>query len=353
MNLRPRGENKERRKKFDKIHRRAEEIIEEMSVFDYDEFKRRLTGKEAIKKGTVQEYFEKKISETDKVSTGKVYRSVLNSLEDFDKNITFQKITPKYLKAYEGWFISKGGSITSIGIYMRHFKAIINRAGKDGLIKSYPFGVDNGKYRIPKSSETKKALSKKEVGMLFDYRTNDWNEYLAKQYWFFSYLCHGMNMVDIANLKFKNIQDNHLKFIRQKTKDTAAHKKEIVVILSDDIWDIINKIGNEIRDPEKYIFPILKQGMSSEQIHAKVQQHTKNTNKYLKRIAEKLGVNNKLTMYWARHSYSTILLRDGAPIEFISEQLGHADIKTTQNYLDGFEDEQKKKFSACLLNFDK
>ncbi|MFN5432775.1 MAG: tyrosine-type recombinase/integrase, partial [Cyclobacteriaceae bacterium] len=62
-----------------------------------------------------------------------------------------------------------------------------------------------------------------------------------------------------------------------------------------------------------------------------------------------LGVN--LTTYAARHSFATVLKRSGAPTEFISESLGHKDLRTTENYLDSFEDNVKESYQKQLLNF--
>jgi integrase/recombinase XerD len=45
--------------------------------------------------------------------------------------------------------------------------------------------------------------------------------------------------------------------------------------------------------------------------------------------------------------------RAGASVEFISEALGHRDVKTTENYLDSFENEMKKKFPCKLSAFKK
>lgn len=53
----------------------------------------------------------------------------------------------------------------------------------------------------------------------------------------------------------------------------------------------------------------------------------------------------------SRHSFSTQLKRSGASTEFIQEALGHANKKTTENYLDGFDNELKKEFSEKLSAF--
>lgn len=42
----------------------------------------------------------------------------------------------------------------------------------------------------------------------------------------------------------------------------------------------------------------------------------------------------------ARHTYATVLKRSGVNIGIISESLGHSDLKTTQIYLDSFENSE-------------
>jgi site-specific recombinase XerD len=53
----------------------------------------------------------------------------------------------------------------------------------------------------------------------------------------------------------------------------------------------------------------------------------------------------------ARHSYATVLKRSGANISYISESLGHSNLKTTENYLASFEKEERIKNVAFLMNF--
>jgi len=50
---------------------------------------------------------------------------------------------------------------------------------------------------------------------------------------------------------------------------------------------------------------------------------------------------------------ATVLKRSGANIAYISESLGHADLKTTENYLASFEREEREKNAKLLTNFDK
>ena len=69
----------------------------------------------------------------------------------------------------------------------------------------------------------------------------------------------------------------------------------------------------------------------------------------LKLIGEDIGYDKPLTTYAARHSFATILKRSGAPTELISESLGHKSLKTTEAYLDSFEDKTRRKFMENLI----
>ncbi len=350
-NPKARGENKKRRQRFDFVEQRAIEIIESHNGFSFDEFESEYLGKK-IKDRSVKAYFENKAAELDeegKVGTATGYRATYTSLLKFDKNISFDKITPKYLKQYETWFVDQGKSYTSVGIYMRNLRHIVNLAIKDKTIVNYPFGEGKNKYQIPVSNNIKKALSLEDIAKLFQYETESEQEQQSLKYWLFSYLCNGMNFADMLNLKYLNISGDTLSFIRQKTKDTSKHKTQISVHLLPQVQLIINELGNKDRSSENFIFPILKPKLSPQESKKLVAQHIQTTNKYMKRIASKVGIDANITTYYARHSYSTIIRDSGASTEFIAEQLGHQSTKVTQSYLDGFKQETKAKFQQQLI----
>ena len=71
----------------------------------------------------------------------------------------------------------------------------------------------------------------------------------------------------------------------------------------------------------------------------------------MKSIAKDLEIKNEVTTYAARHSFATILQRSGVSTEFISEALGHGNIRTTQSYLAGFEDVNKREVIKALTAF--
>ncbi|MEE4196574.1 MAG: site-specific integrase [Bacteroidales bacterium] len=350
-----RGNNKIKRRKFDSIEEKAIDIIDNvLKEFSFEAFKREFRNRKKLN-ANVKSYFEQKIetlNENDKIQTATSYQAAWNSLYKYDKKISFDKISSQYLKKYETWMLKEDNSYTTIGIYLRNFKHIINKAIEKGMPIEYPFGKGKDKYTIPKGNNIKKALTIDEVNKLFNYKPNDKNENLALKYWLFSYLCSGMNMIDIAYLKYKDIQGDNLSFIRQKTKDTSINKRKVNIYVMPETLEIIKEIGNEDRSPESYIFPIFNSEMTELDRFKRNKQHIKFINKYIKRIANKIGIDKNITTYWARHTYSTVLKRSNVSIEFISEQLGHNSLKVTSNYLDGFEDKHRKRNANFLLSKD-
>ena len=170
-------------------------------------------------------------------------------------------------------------------------------------------------------------------------------------FWLFSYFCNGMNFADIARLRWGSFDEKgmSLKIIRTKTIHTK--KSDLIPIqvkLRIETLAIIKKYGTHPRNPEAYVFGFLNPAMTAKESHSTVKQFVKNTNKYMRRIAEKLGIETSLNSYTARHSFATILLRSNAPLKFISESLGHANISTTENYLASFEQEQEVEFLKAL-----
>lgn len=363
MNPKSQGVRAKLRKKFEAIESRAKAVIDELPEFTFEAFEKEYLNKKP-KNATIQDYFNDKIESLEasgKYGTATPYRNTLKALTKFDNNLSFQKITPKYLKRFEDWFViegkrvqkgseKKGGSYTTVAIYMRHLRHIVNLAIDDKVINSYPFGNGKGKYEIPVSKNTKKALTIDEVGLLMNYQTNNVQELVSVKYWLFSYLCNGMNFTDILHLKYKNIeQDNVLRFYRQKTKDTTKVKSKIEVVLLPEAIQIINDLGSPNREPDNYVFPILKKGQTAEQKTKLVAQHISTTNKYLKRAAKTLGITESISTYYARHSYATITRNSGASTEFIAEQLGHQNTSVTKAYLDSFKTDTKREFQNKLI----
>jgi site-specific recombinase XerD len=107
---------------------------------------------------------------------------------------------------------------------------------------------------------------------------------------------------------------------------------------------IIDKWG----DPDsKFIFGYLKDGLTPSEVRIICQNVTRLINRHMGTIAKDVGLPNVST-YTARHSYASNLLKNKASVEFISEALGHGDVRTTKAYLDGFDSDTRREMNQTL-----
>lgn len=184
------------------------------------------------------------------------------------------------------------------------------------------------------------------------YEPENESEEMYRDFWIFSYLANGINVKDMIKLKYKDVRNDTIIFLREKTKKSNRVKpKPIVVPLTEEIKEIIEKWGNPDKAPNNYVFNYLSDGMNPVKELAVKKQLVKQINKYVRRIAKKVGIEKDVTTYVARHSFVTVLKRSGASLEFISEAVGHSNLRTTEGYADSFEDSIKKQFAKALTDF--
>lgn len=292
------------------------------------------------------------LKDNEQASTYLNYQSALKSLENFGGTcIPLERITVDWLKRCERRWISEGKSYSSISIYFRALKCILNRAVHDGILKesSFPFGKN--KYEIPEGYGRKLALTLPEIKKVMSYRddTKDVEEF--RDLWVFSYLCNGINFMDLLFLQYSNIVDGEICFVRSKTSRTAKHSKEIRATITPEMWNIIHKWGNPQSSPQTYIFKYAKGTENAFERVRLVRRIVTKCNRRLKKIAMNTGIS-QLTTYTARHSFATVLKRAGAKTSYISESLGHSNLSVTENYLAYFEKEERIRNARLLTDFN-
>ena len=245
---------------------------------------------------------------------------------------------------------AEGKTVSTIGIYLRHLRAIYNRAIENEIVdqKFYPFGKN--RYQIKAPRNIKKALTIEQISKIIDYDVKEGStQNFVRDIWLFSYLCNGMNIKDIINLKFKNLHTDSIQYDRAKTSNTVQNPKPIIITLLPKAKEILERWTVKKKNENDYIFPVLRKGITELQKQKDKDQFVKTINKYMKLIGNDIGFDKPLTTYSARHSFATVLKRSGAPTEFISESLGHKSLQTTEAYLDSFEDHTRRKFMENLI----
>jgi len=354
-----RGKNRDIRTWLHKFETRANDEAEKLVLFSFSDFERKFFRRSTDGNNLIHHY-NKTIEDCKskgKIGTAESFKYSLNSIIKFKTLHTkketvafpFNSITVNWLEAYEKHMTANGKSITSVGIYLRSLKIIFNKAIEDGDIKEdiYPFG--KRKYQIPKSSKVKKALTNVELGILHRSIPKSFEQQKAKDFWFFSYVCNGMNLKDILLLEFSDIKGDKFSYYRAKTFSKSSVKTKIEIYLTVFSREVIEKYGS--KNKNEYIFPILSKKDSEEVKFKKIKNFTRFVNQHIKKLAKDNNLPEEISSYWARHSFATNSIRKGASMEFISEAFNHSDLRVTKNYFAGFEDKDKKEFADKLMDF--
>jgi integrase len=135
---------------------------------------------------------------------------------------------------------------------------------------------------------------------------------MVRDVFIFSCFC-GLAYIDVVHLTQENIitLDNRPWIIINRQKTNVQSNIPLLEIPQ----MILDKYKGKTKDNR--LLPVL----SNQKINA-----------YLKEIADLCGIKKRLSYHLARHTFATMLLSKGVPIESVSKMLGHTNIKTTQIY---------------------
>jgi len=119
-----------------------------------------------------------------------------------------------------------------------------------------------------------------------------------------------------------------LVFKRVKTSRTYRIK------LNEKARAILVHFGFKKKKANDYLFPIIKRSGNAVLMRMEIKNANTSINKYLNVIAKVLNIPVNLTTYVSRHSWATIADKAGVNRRIISKGLGHADLATTEIYID-------------------
>jgi len=331
----------------------ANKIIREFELdnddFNLSQFENRFRGVECNDNYSVVEFVNELIEEmiqANRIGNAKAYSDTRDSLISFvGKSLTFKNLNHTFLEKYESYLRSRGNSNGGIGFKMREIRAIFNKAIDRKIVNPSLYPFNSFKASKFKSKKQKKALSKDEF-YRFKHVDLDANNPLieAHNYFMFSIYARGMNFMDMMLLRWSDVSNDRITYVRSKTK----------VQFSIEIVEPMRVILDYYRKQNRstgYVFPILlKEGMSPTQIANRKHKVLSRYNKKLKLIGERLNIDKPITSYIARHSYATLLKFEGASTDKISELMGHSSIEITNSYLKEFDSSDLDTTSRKLLD---
>lgn len=280
-----------------------------------------------------------------RMGNANVYRDTCRSLAKYlqNKDCPLASVNVSFLNRYETFLRSEGCADTTMSVYFRTLRAAMNKAIGEKLLPAdlYPFSrnvAEYDKFSLAKFdlSTRKRAITKDEIRLIEAVEVNTPRLLLAKHLFLFSYYGGGINYVDMAQLRWRNVQGSRLQYVRQKTGGLFNLKQPAQLATILDHYRPYTYAGSDA-----YIFGILnsKKHQTQLQIANRLHKVKGQVNQDLKTIGQLAGIETPLTTYVARHSFVTALKRSGVSTAIISEAMGHQTESVTQTYLASFENE--------------
>jgi site-specific recombinase XerD len=255
---------------------------------------------------TVVEYMRSTLDRDEKTISANTYRlheSIIRNFEKYDSRITLKEIDNYFLgKFHEHLLITmKPGSTSKNHKYLRK---VLNRALNAGLISRNPYN----EFIIPNANKRIVYLSPDEVQRLREY--NGIARVQKVRDMFLFQCLTGMSYSDMQLVERKHIVErNGRSYIYNLRKKSGMPQ---IIPVFKETQTIIDRYAGD----EKLFPTISNQRMNS----------------YLKELGDLCHIETPLTTHVARHTFATLILEKGMPLESVSAILGHANLKTTQIY---------------------
>ena len=309
---------------------------------------------DSIRNKTVYGFFDEeaeRLKLAGSINYSNTFKSTKNVIFKYcnNKELRFSDIDYNFLIGLENLFHLKGIKLNTINVYFRTLRTIFNSAIKCKLCKeeNYPFLSRNNpngySFSKLKQETQKRAITIEQMRLIKDFQAKEGTlMFHSKNYFMFSFYCMGMNFNDIAKLKWANINNGRIEYVRSKTGGLFSIK------VNNEIKGILTYYKN-IKQTE-FVFPILKPEFSNpEQQFNRIKKTLKAMNDNLGLIAESTGIDFTITSYVARHSWATIQKNKGTSIPIIGEGLGHKTEAQTSTYLKKFENSVLDEVNKDLL----
>ena len=238
------------------------------------------------------------------------------------QDISIATITESLFEEYRFFLKKSGLKASTVNTNLCWLSRLMFRAVSRRIIRCNPF--ENAKYE--KEEQKIRFLQKSDVMKLMAMRMNDKETELARQMFIFSCFT-GLAISDMENLENKHIQtaadgQMYIRKERQKTKvEFIVPLHPIAEIIIRHCMEEQEENGEQQAVKEKGDSLILPHECSRSVI-----------NDRLSIVGKACGIKERLSFHMARHTFGTMTLNAGIPIESIAKMMGHASISSTQIY---------------------
>ena len=354
-------------KELDDLTNNARKVAAKLEPFSIYELRRQLSNSNNSKNNKDHLLVDiihlkiKKLDTNQQYKSKSHYNTLLKMITSFDSSLLLKDVDQDFLYDFEQFYINgrieKDGEsrlenyYNTLSIYLRDLKAVINLGRDKKMVDhTYEFPFGKNRYIIKTYSTEKEIFSVNQVNSIMSFNSFDTKyQENAHDHWKVCFLCNGSNMSDVLQLKWTDIDDDIISFVRQKTENRTKNVRKLSIPIIKPLRELIDKIGNR---QSEYIFGGFRSPPKKTTIQNKVSKMCKGYNKHLKVIGEKIGLPFSPIISTSRHSYGNYLAKNGVPLERIAEMMGHKDKQrfTTYHYIGSLDTKTLFETNACLID---
>ena len=231
------------------------------------------------------------------------------------KDMPIDTVTKEMFEEFRFYLKKKRFTAKTVNRHLCWLSRLMYRAVSKRVIRYNPF--EDATYE--KEKRKIRFLQKSDIAKLMALKVNDREAEQARQMFLFSCFT-GLAIADMECLKFSHIQTSAdgRRYIRKERQKT---KVESVVPLHPIAEAILSRCREEQTVKEKGDAPVFPHDCSRSVMNNK-----------LSTVGKACGIRQRLSFHMARHTFGTLSLSAGIPIESIAKMMGHVSISSTQIY---------------------
>jgi site-specific recombinase XerD len=301
--------------------------------------KQRMLGASNENFFTFAETHLQKLASKEQYYLRKQTKATIKKLKAFNgsTNLLFTEINSQYLESFQDFMLNEyGNKASTIAKNMNDIRRILKEAKKKQLIFRDVFeNVEPIKVEKP---AYKTKLSYSEIQKLENLKLNGIQEQ-ARNAFVLAFYLSGMRFGDLATLQWQNVSGGVLSYEMSKTGTPIQQK------IPQQAQKILKQYREPDSIPESYVLPLCEDipPENSSELKRRISSLNANINARLKELATLAGIDKVLSMHTARHSFAQHGVSKGNSVYRMQQLLGHASVKTTQNYLKRIDVEAKNK----------
>ena len=234
------------------------------------------------------------------------YQSAIKALSrhyDYD-NFLLQDIDRKMLDDFKESLIEEGLKMNTIISYFNRIKTVYKFAYENGDINT-PFP----RYHLKREYTKKRSLIVEQIRQLMSCKASRIQRSYIDVFMLILYM-RGINMKDLSEIMVTDLKNGRIEYDRDKTG------KHLEIKVEPEMMEIINRYKGK-----EHLLKFFDGHKPEDEYHKRYGNNMRGT---IRRALKKIGIEDKISAYWARHTWSSLAIEIGIDVAYVSAGLSHS-----------------------------